>query len=232
VFKPVLAFAFAALVASTSAGCAADTGSEDDTEGTGESEDHLLSGPRLTPGQVAGYLRNAGFPENAIGKMVCTAKWESSFYTRATNKNHNGTTDYGLFQINSIHLRDGAGCPSSSSALFDPTANAKCALHVYKTQGVNAWYGYQKHRTECANARAPASSGGTTRPTPTGGDDDDGADTGGGCWSATLDDMQDAGSCVQSKSNGIWYQCHEGSWYRGVAGSSGPYGKCTSKHPL
>src|SRR5262249_2507784 len=142
-----------------------DTTSDDADEGTGESQDHLLTGPRLTPSQVAGVLRTAGFPEAAIGKMVCTAKWESSYYTRATNKNTNGTTDYGLFQINSIHLRDGAGCPSSASALFDPATNAKCALHVYKVQGVNAWYGYQKHRAECNAAKAPASAA-----TPTGDD--------------------------------------------------------------
>jgi lysozyme C len=243
VYKPAALLAFASLIVASVAGCAADTASED-ADGVGESQDHLLSGPRLTPAQVAGYLRQAGFPESTIGPMVCTSKYESSFYTHATNKNTNGTTDYGLFQINSIHLRDGAGCPSSSTALFDPVTNTRCALHVYKIQGINAWYGYQHHRSECSVAKAPASAGApaptptpTPKPTPAGGDTPDdtadpNADNGGGCWSATLGDMEDANACVQSASNGIWYQCHDGSWYRGVSGSSGPYGACTSKHPL
>jgi hypothetical protein len=173
--------------------------------------------------------------------MVCTAKWESSFYERATNRNNNGSVDYGLFQINSIHFHD-AGCPSSGTALFDASANAKCAYRVYKSQGINAWYGYKAHRTECDSYRAPASSGtptadpggsssgGTTPPAddPAG----DPPDLGGGCYSATLGDMQDANTCVQSKFDGVWYQCHDGQWYRGVSGSSGPYGACTSQHPL
>jgi hypothetical protein len=205
------------------AGCAADTGDDAEPEGTGESQDHLLSGPRLTPAQVASELRRAGFPESSIGKMVCTAKYESSFYTRATNKNGNGTTDYGLFQINSIHLRDGAGCPTSGTGLFDADANTKCALHVYKSQGINAWYGYQKHRTECNATKSPASAAAPSTDDTTTTDEPGG----GGCWSATLGDMVDAGACVTSASNGIRYQCHDGQWYRGVSGSHGPYGTCS-----
>ena len=51
-------------------GCAAETGDDSEPEGTGESQDHLLSGPRLTPAQVASELRRAGFPESSVGKMV------------------------------------------------------------------------------------------------------------------------------------------------------------------
>ena len=41
---------------------------------------YLLSGNVLTAEQVADAVRQAGFPENMVGKMVCTAKYESSFY--------------------------------------------------------------------------------------------------------------------------------------------------------
>ena len=225
--------ATASLVAIAASGCAAPTGED---EPTGESQDHLLAGRRLSTSETARLLRNAGFPESAIGKMVCTAKYESSFYERATNRNTNGSVDYGLFQINSVHLRD-AGCPSSTSALFDAATNAKCAYAIYRMQGNNAWYGYQKHRAECNSTPAPA-SGSAPAPssTPTGADpspDNTAADdSGGGCYSATLGDMLDANACVQSKFDDVWYQCHDGQWYRGVAGSSGPYGTCTSQHPL
>lgn len=57
---------------------------------------------------------------------------------------------------------------------------------------------------------------------------------GSGCWSATLKELVPDLTCVQSVSNGLWYQCREsdGKWYRGVAGGQGPFGACASQHPL
>lgn len=199
-------------------GCSVPDPSMD--EEVGESEDHLLAGRRLSPAEVASVLREAGFPEAAVGKMVCTAKYESSFYERASHRNTNGTTDYGLFQINSVHVGD-TGCPSSATALYEAAANARCALKVYRSQGMGAWYAYRKHRSECDGYAAPAAEGGEAGPQEA-----------GGCWSGTLGEMVDASACVQSKHNGVWFQCHEGEWYRGVSGSSGPYGACSSVHAL
>ena len=64
-------FALTSLVSIVSAGCAAEPLEEE----MGESEDRLLAGRRLSPSEIAGHLRSAGFPENQIGKMVCTAKY-------------------------------------------------------------------------------------------------------------------------------------------------------------
>jgi hypothetical protein len=86
--------------------------------------------------------------------MVCTAKHESSFHERSSNRNNNGTIDRGLFQINSTHLGE-SGCPRNAGALYNATANARCALHIYHSQGLNAWYGYQYHRRECNSYRIP-----------------------------------------------------------------------------
>ncbi|MEZ4262603.1 MAG: hypothetical protein R3B36_26195 [Polyangiaceae bacterium] len=73
---------------------------------------------------------------------------------------------------------------------------------------------------------------------------DDGADTTatdapaaddgevGSCWSPTMDKQMDGLSCVQSRSNGIWFQCKDGLWYRGVSGRTGPFAPCASVHPL
>ena len=122
-----------------------------------------LGGTRLSPGQVAQYLRSAGFPEQAIGVMVCIAKWESSYYTGAINHNTGGTTDYGLFQINTYYW--GSACGVSGSQLMDPAVNARCALRVYREQGYNAWYGYQAHKGECNASSAP----GNTAPGGSGG---------------------------------------------------------------
>jgi len=107
--------------------------------------------------QVATYLKNAGFPQANIPTMVCISKYESSFNCDATNKNSDGSTDYGLMQINSYYWCSGDPlskyneCKMSCSSLFDCQNNAKCAYTVWKQQGYNAWYGYKYHKTECDN---------------------------------------------------------------------------------
>jgi len=211
----------------TIAGCAADT-TGDDTEGTGESQDHLLAGRRLSEKEAATLIRQAGFSESVVGKMLCTIKYESNFYERASNRNRNGSVDYGLFQVNSLHFHD-AGCPSSAAGLYDAAANTKCALSIYKSQGINAWYGYQKHRSECDRYPAPSGSATTNSAAP-----DEPADTSadGGCYSGTLEEMEPAKTCVESKFDNLWYQCESGHWVRGGDSGSGPNGTCSSSHPL
>lgn len=67
-----------------------------------------------------------------------------------------------------------------------------------------------------------------------GGGSDAGAPSSGGagCHSATLGEDVAPLTCVQSTSNEIWYQCEYGAWHPGVTGSTGPYGECSSLHPL
>ncbi len=240
-------FALTSIVSIALAGCAAEA----DEEEMGESEDRLLAGRRLTPSEIAGHLRAAGFPENQIGRMVCTAKYESSFYERASNRNRNGSTDRGLFQVNSIHLGSMRGCPSrgNAEALYNPTTNAKCALAIFNAQGNRAWYGYRKHKSECDSYPAPRSANvapaqddvlqdangsgnasDSASSTSSGEEPLESAE--GGCWSSTLQDMVDARTCVQSKSNGIWFQCMDGGWYRGGDATTGPFGQCIGSHPL
>jgi len=107
--------------------------------------------------QVANNARKAGFPESAVPVMVCISKYESSFNCDATNKNVDGSTDYGLFQINSYYWCSGDPyskyneCGTSCTSLFNCQTNANCAYRVYKEQGFNAWYGYQYHKSECDN---------------------------------------------------------------------------------
>jgi len=153
--------ASASLVALTALGCT-------DTTSLGSSEGELGSGGMgsgdarpariLGEARVADLLRAAGFPYDRIGQMVCTARYESGFNANAVNRNTNGTRDRGLFQINSIHLGHTKGCPASSSAIFDPETNTRCAYNIYRLQGVNAWYGYKAHKSECDRTRAPAMS--------------------------------------------------------------------------
>jgi len=107
--------------------------------------------------QVASYLQSAGFPQSSLATMVCISKYESSFNCDATNKNTDGSTDYGLMQINSYWWCSGDplskynGCSATCSSLFNCQSNANCAYTVWKQQGYNAWYGYKNHKSECDN---------------------------------------------------------------------------------
>jgi hypothetical protein len=128
------------------------------TESEGRSSSHQLAGRIVPADELATALRSAGFDEATVPKMICTAKYESSFHEAATNSNSNGTTDYGIFQINTIHLGKTAGCPSSSNELMDVSTNAQCAFGVYSIQGLEAWVAYKSHRAECDAEAAPAGS--------------------------------------------------------------------------
>jgi len=105
--------------------------------------------------QVASYLRKSGFPESSIGPMVCISKYESSYNCDAKNTNTDGSSDYGLFQINSYYWCSGDPkskyneCQISCSSLYNCQSNSNCAYKVWKEQGYNAWYGYKYHKSEC-----------------------------------------------------------------------------------
>jgi hypothetical protein len=53
-----------------------------------------------------------------------------------------------------------------------------------------------------------------------------------GCFSATLQKTMPELSCVQSNTTQLWYQCNDGKWFRGGDATEGPYGPCSSSHPL
>lgn len=105
--------------------------------------------------QISKYLKQSGFPDYAVPTMVCISKYESSNNCDATNKNTDGSTDYGLLQINSYYWCSGDPlskyneCKIACSSLFNCQYNTNCAYIVWKQQGYTAWYGYQKHKSEC-----------------------------------------------------------------------------------
>jgi hypothetical protein len=119
------------------------------TESVGEDQDvaPLLAGRKVPESEIAADLRAAGFAEDEIPQMVCAAKYESSFYSEALHHNHNGSTDYGLFQINDDLWAH--ACGLTVQGLYDPAKNARCARKVYDSGGVRSWYAYRKHRAEC-----------------------------------------------------------------------------------
>jgi hypothetical protein len=145
--------ALAMLLGATACSGEGDASLDDEDDSSETREEPLLAGRKVPESELRQLLANAGFTADVIPKMVCTAKWESSFYERASNKNGNGSTDRGLFQVNSIHIGGTPGCPTSAEALFNAATNAKCARAIYKMQGIRAWYGYRAHKRECDAAR-------------------------------------------------------------------------------
>ena len=105
--------------------------------------------------QISNYLKKSGFPDYTIPTMVCISKYESSYNCDATNKNTDGSTDYGLMQINSYYWCSGDAlskyneCKMACSSLFNCQYNTNCAYIVWKQQGYTAWYGYKNHKSVC-----------------------------------------------------------------------------------
>lgn len=68
-----------------------------------------------------------------------------------THKNKNGSTDYGSFQINDIHL------PQAKKLGLDfinsEEDNYKMAAIIYSTQGIKAWAGYNSKTKNCSYYR-------------------------------------------------------------------------------
>lgn len=87
----------------------------------------------LDDAAVAAHVRAAGFPESEVAIAVAVANAESSLKPTATNRNTNGSTDYGLFQINSIH-----GSILSQGKWSDPADNAVMAFKIWSQAG-DSW---------------------------------------------------------------------------------------------
>lgn len=85
--------------------------------------------------EVAHSAASAGFPKGELVTAVAVAFAESGFDEHATHKNSDGSTDYGLWQINSVH-----GFPEiASGGWIYPIVNAQMAYRVWQSQGWNAW---------------------------------------------------------------------------------------------
>ena len=69
--------------------------------------------------------------------MLAIARAESNCNPRSDNSglNANGTYDYGLFQINSVHGH-------SRSILANPAKNIEIAFKIWQSQGYRAWSAY------------------------------------------------------------------------------------------
>lgn len=85
----------------------------------------------LSAEQIAASMRKAGFPESAIPTGVAVAMAESGGDpTQINTANRNGSRDYGLFQINTVH-----GSLLQQGDWRNPDDNAKMAYKVWVDAG-------------------------------------------------------------------------------------------------
>ncbi|KAJ8392750.1 hypothetical protein AAFF_G00072340 [Aldrovandia affinis] len=95
----------------------------------------------------------SGYQGVSLGDWVCLAKFESGYNTAATNKNTDGSTDYGIFQINSRWWctdgsRSSNACNIPCSRLLSSDINEAitCAKRVVRDpNGIRAWVAWRNH---------------------------------------------------------------------------------------
>ncbi|TNM92437.1 hypothetical protein fugu_019449 [Takifugu bimaculatus] len=95
-----------------------------------------------------------GYRGISLADWVCLSKWESQYNTNAINHNTDGSTDYGIFQINSrwwcnddrIPTRNACNIKCSALQTDDVTVAINCAKRVVSDpQGIRAWVGWNRH---------------------------------------------------------------------------------------
>lgn len=78
---------------------------------------------------------------------LCIAQRESGFTPAAKNHNTNGSWDYGLFQMNTIHHTQpwwpqDADLNGHGGLMFDPEYNTRCAMQLFKQAGGSSGGGF------------------------------------------------------------------------------------------
>ncbi|TDH01731.1 hypothetical protein EPR50_G00165700 [Perca flavescens] len=95
-----------------------------------------------------------GYRSISLADWVCLSKWESSYSTTAINHNTDGSTDYGIFQINSRWWCNDGLTPTKNACnincrelLTDNVGVAiNCAKRVVRDPaGISAWVGWRNH---------------------------------------------------------------------------------------
>ncbi|HET7414765.1 MAG TPA: transglycosylase SLT domain-containing protein [Arthrobacter sp.] len=109
----------------------------------------------LTDAQVIGLAKGAGWIGSDVVIADAVAHAESGLNPLSVNTaNKNGTTDYGLMQINSSHV-----ALLQSGDWRDPAQNMRMAFQVWKSQGWHAWSSYNNGSYSKFMPVALASSG-------------------------------------------------------------------------
>jgi hypothetical protein len=128
-----------------------------------------FAGQHLSDAQIAGWAIQAGFSGADLQKAVAIAIAESGGRVDATNHNTNGSTDYGVWQINSIHADEFAKYPQWWSV-----ENADMAHDIYAAAGnsFSPWTTYTSGAYQMYMSRAATAAGAPDKGNVTGGPQD------------------------------------------------------------
>jgi len=121
----------------------------------------------ISPAQIAQYAAAAGFTGEDLVIAVAVALAESGGRVDADNTglNRDGSTDYGLWQINSVHRATGF----DPSRAFDPTYNAAWARTVFMNAGAS-WTPWTTYNNGAYQRHMDAARQATGIPPPQPGD--------------------------------------------------------------
>ncbi|KAM6902473.1 lysozyme C-like [Xenentodon cancila] len=95
-----------------------------------------------------------GYRGYSLANWVCLTWWESNYNTNIINHNTDGSTDYGIFQINSRWWCDDGQIPTSNACnircsefLTDNIGVAiNCAKRIVRDpNGIEAWVAWRVH---------------------------------------------------------------------------------------
>jgi len=123
-----------------------------------------------TPGNAAGAsiaakaAARAGFTGHDLLVAVAVAGAESGWNPNATHLNDDGSTDFGMWQINSVHAE-----LLASGDWQDPYSNGLMAYQVWKGSGWGAWTTYTSGAYLTRITAAMAALGSTDLPDPCSG---------------------------------------------------------------
>jgi hypothetical protein len=81
------------------------------------------------------------FPNEQVNNASNVMFKESGFRPDAVNLNDDGSRDYGLFQINSVHEQDLKNKGMTLQDMLDVVKNIQYAAEMQKAQGWEPWYG-------------------------------------------------------------------------------------------
>lgn len=82
--------------------------------------------------------------QSDLSIALAVARAESALRSDADNLNSNGSWDYGLWQVNSVHKPEDMELSEWRRIQFDPRLNAQWAYRVWSDQGWDAWVTYKK----------------------------------------------------------------------------------------
>lgn len=228
--------AAASVSLATIVGCSAEPVDGEDEDVGAVSEGALSQGGGLTVLHYLGssaFLRQCAGNTLGCGRAVASVSDSTPYFSAPRTWSRSTCDDWFTFEVNGRCVEAQRLEVSDRRNFIEGNPGLMRGLGLSHSDGRNC-AGSGTHRNvrvtpgrHCdGSSRAPA----TTTDTSEAESDD----AGGSCFSNTLGRTMPELTCVQSRSNSIWYQCKDGNWYRGVAvgGGEGPYGPCASSHAL